>query len=202
MQDLRQGGNAQYTSERFKQEIVQALAECVPKPIFGKLRDSPFFSLCIDETTDVSITKQLIVYGRYIVDGAVQTSFLRALELPNGQARTITDAVCSLCADLEVDLKHRLCGLGSDGASVMLGVRGGVSTLLKNEVLRPLNNILKNFARASARISYFLHTPICLQIFLGRTLLKHIIVHTFQVIQVIVPAHVHCFLIVTNIATL
>ena len=43
LQDLRQGGNAQYTSERFKQELVQVLAETVAKPIQEHIRSSPFF---------------------------------------------------------------------------------------------------------------------------------------------------------------
>lgn len=62
LEDLNRGGNAHYTSERFKQELIQALAETIAKPIQEHLCASPFFSLCIDETTDVSFTKQLIVY--------------------------------------------------------------------------------------------------------------------------------------------
>ena len=58
LQDLQQGGNAHYTSERFKQELVEALGETVAKPIQENLRKSAFYSLCIDETTDVSVTKQ------------------------------------------------------------------------------------------------------------------------------------------------
>ena len=93
----------------------------------------PFFSLCVDETTDVSVTKQLIVYGRYFCNGDVETSFLGILELQNGLAVTITEALCKLCSDLKVDLQTRLWGLGSDGASVMLGNRGGVSKLLREK---------------------------------------------------------------------
>ena len=63
LEDLDKSGNAHYTSERFKQELVQALAETIAKPIQEHLRTSPFFSLCINETTDVSVTKQLIVYA-------------------------------------------------------------------------------------------------------------------------------------------
>ena len=40
--------------------------------------------------------------------------------------------VRQICDDLHLD-RQKLCGLGSDGASVMLGVRGGVLTLLKEE---------------------------------------------------------------------
>ena len=133
LQDLRQSGNAQYTSERFKQELVHALADTIAKPILDSLKASPFFSLCIDETTDVSIIKQLIVYARYLVGGTVSTSFIRILELPDGTAKSITDSVCMLCSELGLNI-HQLCGLGSDGAAVMLGSRGGVSKLLTDKV--------------------------------------------------------------------
>ena len=134
LQDLQRGGNIHYTSEHFKQEIVQALAETVAKPIQENVCASPFFSLCIDETTDVSVTKQLIVYSRYVVNGDVCSSLISVLELSNDTTPSIVAAVCKLCDDLDLDMHNHLCGLGSDGASVMLGVRGGVSKLLKDKV--------------------------------------------------------------------
>ena len=73
------------------------------------------------------------MYCRYIVDGEVKTNFLRIAELPNRLAVTIAEKILEICAELQLDLK-KFCGLGSDGASVMLGVRGGVSTLLKQQV--------------------------------------------------------------------
>ena len=115
------------------QEVILALGETLSQDIVSDMQASPFFSLCVDESTDVAVTKQLIVYGRYLVGGTVKTSFLGILELPNGVATTITDTLCKFCADLNLDL-HKLCALGSDGAAVMLGVRGGVSKLLKDKV--------------------------------------------------------------------
>ena len=97
------------------------------------MRQSPFFALCIDETTDVAVTKELIVYSRYIVDGEVRTSFLKIMEMCDGTAITIADAITKLCTDLDLDMLHCFCGLGSDGASVMLGSRGGVSKLLRDK---------------------------------------------------------------------
>ena len=79
LQDLQWGGNAHYTSERFKQELVEPLAETVAKPIQENLHKSPFFFLCIDETADVSVTKQLIVYCRYLINANVHSSFIRVL---------------------------------------------------------------------------------------------------------------------------
>ena len=133
LQDMTVGQNAKYSSERFMQECVEALATVISKDIIKSLRDLPFFALCIDETTDVSTTKQLIVYCWYIVKGEVKTSFLKIAKLSDGLAQTISDHVCGICEEINLDLR-KLCGLGSDGASVMLGVRRGVSTLLKEKV--------------------------------------------------------------------
>ena len=103
------------------------------KPILESICSSPFFALCVDETTDISVTTQLIVYGRYLVEGDVHTSFVSILELPDGTARSI-DALFKLCEDLHLDMCTRLCSLGSDGTSVMVGARGGVAKLLKDRV--------------------------------------------------------------------
>ena len=73
------------------------------------------------------------MYIRYICKGEIKTSFIRVLELPDGIAHTITEAVCTLCREMGFDIQ-RLCGLGTDGTSVLLGIRGGVSKLLKDQV--------------------------------------------------------------------
>lgn len=63
---------------------------------------------------------------------------VKILELSDGLAVTIMDAVCKLHTDLNLDMQYHmqyhLCGLGSDEASVMLGIRGRVSKLLKDKV--------------------------------------------------------------------
>ena len=73
LSDLHVGGNAHYTSECCMQ-LLQCLGETVAEPISSHVRQS---ALCIDETTDVSVTKELIVCCHYIVDGEVRTSFLK-----------------------------------------------------------------------------------------------------------------------------
>ena len=85
------------------------------------MQASPFFSLLIDETTDVSILKQMIIYGRYICKGEAKIRFLGVVELPDGAAVTITDALLQFCGEMELNIQKQLCGLGSDGASVTLG---------------------------------------------------------------------------------
>ena len=64
------------------------------------------------------------------VFGCHKTSFLRIAGLPNCSAVTIEEKILEICAELQLDLEK----FGSDGASVMLRVHGGVSTLLKQQV--------------------------------------------------------------------
>jgi hypothetical protein len=48
------------------QEMVSSMGQLIREDKLQELRGSPSFSLLIDETTDVSILKQLIIYGRYM----------------------------------------------------------------------------------------------------------------------------------------
>ena len=61
---LRQSGNASYTSERFLHEAIHIFNTVIMKPIIKKAQDSPFYTIMIDETTDVSVKKELIIYLR------------------------------------------------------------------------------------------------------------------------------------------
>ena len=131
---MSMGQNMKYTSERFMQEIVLAMGESVQESLKEEIQASPVFALLVDETTDVSILKQLIINGRYLLDREVRSRFLGIVELPDGKAVTITDAIFQFCGKMDLDIHRRLFALGSDSASVMLGCRGGVSTLLKEKV--------------------------------------------------------------------
>ena len=72
-----------YTFEHFMQ------VETAIEPIKEEMQTSFTFSLVIDETTDVSIVKQMVIYGRYICGGEAKTRFLGVVELPDGTASTI-----------------------------------------------------------------------------------------------------------------
>ena len=136
LNDLYIAGNAAYRSERFIQEIVSALGEVIRRKIVTQIQESEFVVLMIDETTDVAVMKQLVLYGRFIHDGAVQTLFLQIVQIPDGTAVTIVDTVKKFCDEWNLDIKRKICGLESDGASVMLGMRGGEIVSALGEVIR------------------------------------------------------------------
>ena len=79
-------------------------------------------------------TCTFIANDRYTSNGETKTWFLGIVELSDGRAVTITDALLQLCGKMEFDIHTKLFALGSDGASVMLGCRGGVSMLMMERV--------------------------------------------------------------------
>lgn len=58
----------------------------------------------------------------------VKTSFLTLVDLPDGKADTIVPAIKTLMTDRQLPIQ-KMMGFGSDGASVMVGRKTGVSLL-------------------------------------------------------------------------
>lgn len=127
---LNVGGNAHYTSERIVQELVEILAWQIEDAQLEVVARSLFYGLMIDEGTDISVTKQLVLYGRYVSkNGEPCSTFLRIQDLQDGTAERIIEAIKAYIALKGLSLS-KLMGFGSDGASVMTGRVSGVATRL------------------------------------------------------------------------
>jgi Domain of unknown function (DUF4371) len=120
------GGGIQYTSHHFPEEVSQVIADWLFKQSAEKLRNSPVLSLMVDESTDAANLKQLIVYLVGMFEGKSFTSFGNILDIHDGKAQTITDAVLKFLVSERFDL-NVFVGLGTDGASVMTGCKDGLS---------------------------------------------------------------------------
>lgn len=71
--------------------------------------------------------------------GESVTRFTKIIDLKDGKAETIREAIVGHLDVSSLPLQQ-LCGLGSDGAAVMLGRKGGVATLLKADVPHLVSN--------------------------------------------------------------
>ena len=86
-----------------------------------QLKSSLFYSLLIDESTDVAVLKQLVVVARCILpSGAVETMFLDICDIQDGTASTIEHILLQCLKRYGLDISN-LRGFGSDGAAVMVG---------------------------------------------------------------------------------
>ena len=74
-ESLRVGRNATYTSRQVIDGYLGIMNGMVEHDVFNIFKDSSFFSLMVDETTDISILKQLVLYGRAVVNGKLNSNF-------------------------------------------------------------------------------------------------------------------------------
>lgn len=86
--------------------------------------DDQKYSLLLDKSTDISVSKYLGVVIRYFNEekGKVLSTFLGLMELEGGDARSIAKAVLALLERCGLK-KENLQGTGTDKASVMMGVQ-------------------------------------------------------------------------------
>ena len=63
---LNKGANAIYRTQQSIAEFLTLIGSSIRKTTQHELESSPYISLLIDETTDLSTTKQLIVYAKYL----------------------------------------------------------------------------------------------------------------------------------------
>lgn len=152
LKTLNKGANQKYTSMRHISDLVTIFYEVIWEKIAEEVRSSPFYSVMVDETTDVATTNQLIVYLRYLKKGKSCTTFGGVVALPNGKADTIRQAILSFLDSNRLPLE-RMCAFGSDGAAVMVGRLNGVSTQLRDRVPHLLSNhcVAHRLALASAQ---------------------------------------------------
>ncbi|XP_070576346.1 uncharacterized protein C17orf113-like [Ptychodera flava] len=132
---LRIGQNASYTSRQTAEEMQDAIGKVIANDIQKQLQESEFVSVLSDESTDISVSKKLVMYVRVIEeDFTPKTRYIGNVKVKDGTAETIA-------TELKINLleKHRvkpsqLIGFGSDGASVMRGRKNGVSVRIQREV--------------------------------------------------------------------
>ncbi|KAF7219382.1 zinc finger protein 862-like [Nothobranchius furzeri] len=119
-----------YINEKGLSEMQQAIASTLVEDIDKAVERSPVFSLILDESTDISNTKRLIIYVRFIDDNNVKTKLIRNSEIADGRADTIVEDVKQLLTEKKLDGK-KLAAVCTDGAAVMTGCRQGVIKKLR-----------------------------------------------------------------------
>ena len=132
----------------------EAVAAVVDEELSQRLESAPFYSLLIDESTDIATDHTLIMYVRFVHDGEVCMRFFEITELFGGTATDILETVIHTLQRKKLPLE-KVYGMATDGASVMVGVRAGVTTLMKkkNPFIISTHCIAHRLALASGQAS-------------------------------------------------
>ena len=119
-----------YTSHTSHLDMIDAISSVIEEEIDNKIQNSPFVGLVIDESTDVSVYKKLAVYVRVVSAGRPSMHFVRNMDIPDGKAATIVNALHDFAKSKGLDFA-KVSSLASDGASVMTGKHNGVGARLR-----------------------------------------------------------------------
>ena len=132
--------------------MIFVISEVIESHILKEMRESSHFLLLLDETTDCTVTEQLVIHARYIhhATGELKSHYLKVIDtlqpeiesLGSGSssgvdtcisvcAQTITKRVSEYVASAELEMA-KLRGIGTDGASTMMGRHNGVVARLKS----------------------------------------------------------------------
>ena len=114
-------------------EFAAAIADVQRKKISDKLSRSNFVSVIVDGSTDSAMAENEMIYIQTCSSGSISTNFIYCCQVECGTASGIIDAIQRAVKTIcdWPQFIHKLVGLGSDGASVMLGKNNGVIALLQ-----------------------------------------------------------------------
>ena len=122
--------NITYSSRHTATEMLTSLAQSVDAALKQKAQASPFVTVLVDESTDITNHKRLVLYIQ-ILDHTFEpsTHFVANKECVDGTGQGIAESVKELLEELEIPL-NKVMSLGSDGAAVMTGRNKGCTGIM------------------------------------------------------------------------
>ena len=121
-------------SSEIKNDLIECIDSVIQDQIDKEIENCRFFSIQVDETTDVSTEEQLSVIIRLDRGGEIVERFLKLFDVNSDRAAfAISDVVRSILSRYGESLKEILIMQTYDGASVMSGQIGGLQTLIHQE---------------------------------------------------------------------
>lgn len=119
------------------------IAEAERQKLKEALATTKFLSVMSDSSTDSSVMEEELVYVRFATAGKMDVCFVGVQSVDKPDATHITEAITSLMETVsgnedgtgQSQWLEKLVACGTDGASVMTGVKKGVVTQLRQDRL-------------------------------------------------------------------
>lgn len=121
------GRNASYISKTTQNEIIECCGEVITDKIVNKIKESKFFTIMADETTDLSVKDQLTICIRYFntKDYRIEEDFITFVDVVDLSGENLARTILQELGKLGLDLAN--CrGQAFDGSSNMSGKFKGV----------------------------------------------------------------------------
>jgi len=132
--------NANITTKLYHDEktcvvVLFCILKVFYKNILDRVRNSKFYGIIIDESTDVSVTGHIVIFASIIEDGLPVLVFLNIIQIEDEKkdSKQIYEVLLTVMKEWDLNLDN-FVGFGSDGASTMVGKNTKVSARLKKIV--------------------------------------------------------------------
>ncbi|KAK0062779.1 E3 SUMO-protein ligase [Biomphalaria pfeifferi] len=121
-----------WRSKNYAFEFSECVNSVVKTEMFTDIKNAAYHTLIVDESTDISVSKMLILYMKYRNENEsiYKTMFAGILKVIACDSLSIFQAIQNFYIENGFDL-NKMVMFTSDGASVMLGKRKGVAALLR-----------------------------------------------------------------------
>ena len=123
-----------YKTDMACRRFIESIYEVLKARHVEKMKQSNFISIQTDSSTDTGQCDNEAIYVRFLKEGSPVTSYLTIQELEDGTGvghLNTTDAAIKAAGF--PGWKEKTVGLGTDGASVMVGEEMGVAGLLHRD---------------------------------------------------------------------
>ena len=127
-----------YTSSDIQNEILTVMAKMVLHDLTSSIQSAPFISIMIDETTDESNKKQVVICFRWVDNELdVHEDFIGLYETESTDVIALLTIIHEVLKRLNISIT-KLSSQCYDGASAMSGCKAGVAKLILDEEPRAI----------------------------------------------------------------
>lgn len=124
--------NATYISKTTQNELVIAAGSVIRDQILGKVSKAQFFSLLVDETTDMAKQEQITICLRYVFEDMLHEDFIDYVVADAMTGEGLADTILTHLREFPIELSC-MVGQGYDGAAAMSGIFKGVQAVIKRQ---------------------------------------------------------------------
>lgn len=123
-----------YTSKTTQNKIIEVCNSLILKKFISRIKDSEFFSILIDETTDIATQEQMSLCVRIFNNQkmCIEELFLQFYIIHDVTGQGLANSILKAVMELGLD-PMKIRGQGYDGAAAMSGNFNGAKTHILNK---------------------------------------------------------------------
>jgi len=168
--------NATYISKTTQNQLIEACGKEIQDVILNRIRNAKYYSVCFDETTDISTVSQLSLVFTYKHEKKRYEDFFEFIDVhesiwvereggmePKITGKSLGQLVLQKLKENKMNLSNCV-GIGTDGCSVMISEKVGAVKEIQSEATNAVrcpcfNQVISFFGFSSKRRTVI--TSIC-----------------------------------------